>query len=271
MTSPKTIRVVAPARPLDPAYRDRLVEIMATGKWPGLTLQFDEQCFYHHNHFAGTDEQRLSALVAAANDPEVDIIWFARGGYGSLRLLPELLDKLSPEASSKAYIGYSDMGFLFGALYREKIGQCVHGPMPGDLARTDGEKAIHRVFDFLSSTGSPPGATPVVAFNLTVLTALIATPYAPDLEGHILCLEDVGEYQYRLDRSMATLHANGMLGRLAGIKPGRFSHVPIDEGDVPFGPSALEIVDAWCRRAGIPLLSAADIGHDVENDLIAFG
>lgn len=274
ISSPKTVRVVAPARPLNPLYRDRLNEIMATGQWPDLKIEFDEQCFFEADHFSGTDEQRRAAFLAAANDPSVDVIWFARGGYGSLRIVPGLVSDLTPAASEKTYIGYSDMGFLFGSLYKNSVGTLVHGPMLGDLARDGGEAAIERVLSFLSDPGSDagsPDAPPKLAFNLTVLALLVASGEAADMTGHELLLEDVGEYHYSLDRSMAVLYASGILSKLAGLRAGRFSRIPTDKTDVPFGKSAVEILEHWCKRAGIPMLGEANIGHDVENDIVVFG
>lgn len=272
MTSPKTIRVVAPARSLATQYGDRLEEIVASGHWPNLRLEIDPQCFLQSNHFAGSDAQRSEALIRAANDPAVDVVWFARGGYGSLRLLPELIDQLGKAARSKTYIGYSDMGFLLGALYGRKMGTLVHGPMPGDLARDGGEAAIRRTLDFISDgLQASQNNAPEAAFNLTVLSSLVAADFAPDFSGHILHLEDVGEYHYRLDRAMATLHANGMLSKLAGVRAGRFSHILVDESDASFGQSAEDIVAFWCARAGVPLLEPANIGHDADNGIVVFG
>ena len=91
----------------------------------------------------------------------------------------------------------------------------------------------------------------------------------PDLSGHILMLEDVGEYLYRIDRAMFAIVANEGIRNAAGIKLGRISDIP--ENDRPFGQSEEEIVKDWCARAGISYRGRADIGHDAANKVAPFG
>src|SRR3546814_11022611 len=79
-----------------------------------------------------------------ANDPAIDALWFGRGGYGSNRILTRVMDALGPAAHAKAYLGYSDTGFLLGALYARRIGRAAHGPMPIDIDRTGGHVTVQR-------------------------------------------------------------------------------------------------------------------------------
>jgi muramoyltetrapeptide carboxypeptidase len=123
--------------------------------FPGLDLQFHPQCFLEHGHFAGTDQQRLDALVECANDPGFDAVWFARGGYGSNRIAEDALAHFNPSAQHKTFLGYSDAGYLLGGLYARKIGHPVHASMPADLRRDGGEAAVRRVLAFLA--GIMPG------------------------------------------------------------------------------------------------------------------
>src|SRR5690606_37605959 len=127
-------------------------------------------------HFAGDDATRLDAFVTAANDPEVDAVWFAMGGYGANRIAAPAIAALDEAARSKTYLGYSDTGFLLGALYRHGIGKSVHGPLAGDIRREGGEEAMRRVLRFLSGReAAPPAedAAPTVAFNLMTLAMLV--------------------------------------------------------------------------------------------------
>jgi muramoyltetrapeptide carboxypeptidase len=95
--------------------------------YPEVDLVVHPQCWEVAGHFAGDDARRASAFLEFANDPGFDAIWFLRGGYGSNRILPLVMPQLAPAARHKSYLGYSDMGFLLGALYARRIGRPAHG------------------------------------------------------------------------------------------------------------------------------------------------
>jgi muramoyltetrapeptide carboxypeptidase len=107
------------------------------------------------------------------------------------------------------------------------------------------------------------------AFNITVLQSILGTSLEPNLEGHVLMLEDGGEYLYRLDRALFQITSSANVQSVKGIKLGRVSETP--ENDKPFGANEEEIVRYWCAKAGIAYLGRADIGHDVENKVVPFG
>lgn len=248
------------------------VEAVAA-RFEGVELLFHDQCFYEAGHFAGTDEQRLEALLDCANDPTIDVVWFARGGYGSNRLCEAALTYMSKDADEKVYIGSSDGGYLLGSLYNAGIGHPVHAPMPLDVRRERGEEAIARVLGWL--TGETAGLEPhldhdpAVAFNLTTLAMLAGTRLMPDLRAHVVQVEEVSEYLYAVDRLF--FHLTSVLGTMnvAGLRLGRVSDVP--ENDRPFGSDALAIAKDWCARKAINFLGEADIGHDHANRIVPFG
>ncbi|MCI4644407.1 MAG: LD-carboxypeptidase [Hyphomonadaceae bacterium] len=262
---------MAPARALEPAFVEQ-VRTYAARHAPELELRFHPQCLLRHGHFAGEDAARATAFLDLANDPGVNAIWFARGGYGSGRLLDLVLPGLGAPARDKIYLGYSDTGCLLSALYKAGIGEVWHGPMPADILRTGGEAAIARALDTLAGTSAPVwtgDAAPAAAFNLTVLASLCGSPYLPDLSGHVLHLEDVGEYAYRIDRAFFTLASTDWFPHLAGLRLGLFSDIP--ENDVDFAMSAREIAAHWAARHDIPVLGDSPIGHHVDNQIVRFG
>jgi muramoyltetrapeptide carboxypeptidase len=264
------IAICAPGTPIT---RDcaRAVGALAEQKFPGLELAFHEQCFVSEGHFAGSDAVRLAALLECANDPGVDAVWLAKGGYGTNRIADEAVARMGPAAREKLFLGYSDGGYLLAALYRAGVGMPVHGPMAVDIRRDGGEAAVRRVLSFLSGgrEGLEPSvaAEPTVAFNLTTLAMLAGTELMPDLTGHVVMVEEVGEYLYSVDRLF--FHLMPHLRGIAGLRLGRVSQVP--ENDRPFGMDAVEIARFWCARAGIPFLGEADIGHDAGNRIVPFG
>jgi muramoyltetrapeptide carboxypeptidase len=267
------IAIVAPSTPILPETAER-VTALAVEACPRAELVFHPQCFFTHKHFAGTDAVRADALVEVANDPGFDAIWFARGGYGSNRIAGEALARLGSAAREKAWVGYSDAGFLLAGLYRAGFPDVAHGPMVNDIRRNGGEAAVRRALAWLTERSAETlepglGKGPAAAFNITVFGHLLGTPLEPDLAGHELLLEDVSEHMYRTDRAMFHVSSQETLRRVAGIRLGRCSEVP--DNDPDFGETEEEVVRFWCARANIPFLGRADIGHDAGNKVVPFG
>ena len=267
------IAVVAPSGRFLAQTADR-VAALAAADFPRVELAFHPQCFLSDNHFAGPDAARADALVEVANDPGFDAVWFARGGYGACRIAEDVLERLGPAAREKAWLGYSDAGFLLAGLYRAGFPHVAHGPMAQDIVRDGGEAAVRRALAWLARRDPAAlepglGQGPAAAFNLTVLAHLVGTPLEPDLSGHSLLIEDVSEHMYRTDRAMFHLTSTPSIRRVAGIRLGRCTEVP--ENDPDFGQTEEEVVRFWCARAGIPYLGRADIGHDAGNKVVPFG
>lgn len=263
------IAICAPATPITREDAAR-VGSLAAG-YPGAELHFHEQCFVEQGHFAGPDEVRLAAFLDCANDPSFDAVWFARGGYGCNRIAAAAVAGLGEGAQNKAYLGYSDCGYLLAALYRAGTGRAVHAPMPADVRRRDGDQAVLRALDFLTgnTTELEPSIAdaPVAAFNLITLAMLCGTELMPDLSGHVVMVEEVSEHLYAVDRLF--FHVTQHLRDIAGLRLGRVSDVP--ENDRPFGSTPEEIARDWCARSGISFLGTADIGHDAANRIVPFG
>lgn len=273
--TPFRIGIVAPGTRASVDVLGRAKALAAEVYGDRVELVVHPQCFLQAGHFAGTDEQRADALVEIANDPAIDAVWFARGGYGACRIAEEVIGRLGPAARAKAWLGYSDIGFLLAGLYRAGFSKLAHGPMPVDLVREGGEAACRRGLRWLVEgdvrsleRGVTPGH-PNLAFNLTILSQLLGTPLEPDFAGHMIQLEDVGEYMYRLDRYFFHVTSNEAVRRCAGLRLGRCT--PIPKNDPDFGMEEEDLCRMWCERSGIAYLGRADIGHDVDNKVVPFG
>jgi muramoyltetrapeptide carboxypeptidase len=242
--------------------------------YPQADLIFSPQCWEEDGHFAGSDDARAAAFVAMANDPAIDAIWFLRGGYGSNRLLTRVMPALGEAARTKTYLGYSDMGFLLAALYARGIGRPVHGPMVSDIRRRGGDAAVARSLGWLVASdrqGLEPGLDerPAAAFNLSILGALIGTPWLPDLADHVLLVEEVSEALYNVDRLLFHMaHATQLKG-IAGVRLGAVSDVHAN--DPPWGETLEVMIARWCGEMGVPYLGRALIGHSADNHLVPFG
>jgi muramoyltetrapeptide carboxypeptidase len=264
------IAVCAPSAPILPEDAARVLAL-AAAEFPQLELSIHPQCFAVDGHFAGSDAMRLEALIECANDPSFDAVWFARGGYGACRIAEDAVGKFGPVAKNKTWLGYSDAGYLLGALYRERIGRPVHAPMPACGRREGGDEALRRVLGFVSGerSGLEPSLErhPTVAFNLMTLAMLCGTPLMPGLAGHVVMVEEVSEHLYAIDRLF--FHLTAHLSGIAGLRLGRVSAVP--ENDREFGATSEQIARHWCERHAIAFLGGADIGHDAENKIVPFG
>ena len=268
--SVKRIAVVAPSCTLKRNAAERVQAIAE--RRSDCELLIHPQCFLEDGHFAGSDQARLDALREVMADPAIDAVWFARGGYGSNRIAEAALRELPDAARNKVYLGYSDSGFLHAGFYKAGL-SVAWGPMPQDAARPGGEAAVSRALDWLverDAAALEPGLqSPAMAFNLTVLAALLGTVLEPDFTGVELLIEDVSEHHYRIDRTMFHVTANPNVRKVARLRLGRVGDIPANDPD--FGRDECAIVEEWCARSGIPYGGRADIGHDVDNRVVPFG
>lgn len=242
--------------------------------FPQVELVVHPQCWETDGHFAGSDARRAAAFLELANDASIDAIWFLRGGYGTNRLLATVMPQLGPAAKHKTYLGYSDAGFLLAALYARGIGSSVHGPMASDIRRVGGDQTIARSLGWMARRdrqGLEPGLghTPAAAFNLSILGALIGTPWLPDLADHVLLVEEVSEPMYNVDRLLFHMSHATQLRGLAGIRLGAVSDV--QPNDPPWGEELELMIARWCGEMRVPYLGRTQIGHTQSNTVVPFG
>lgn len=273
---PLRIGIVAPASRIDKVLAERVSALADAAYGKRVELFFHPQCFLSSGHFAGDDEARAKAFLEVANDPSFDVLWAARGGYGSCRILELVAPHLEHKALHKSYLGYSDAGSLLALMYMRHAKEVTHAPMPADIKRDGGEAAVKRALGYMieraAGTVEPTVYStghPVAAFNIVILSKLLGTPFEPDLKDHVLMLEDVSEAMYRIDRSLFHITSNPNIRKVAGIRLGRVTDIPPNDPD--FIETEVQVIERWCTRSGIPYLGRADIGHDIENKIVPFG
>jgi muramoyltetrapeptide carboxypeptidase len=208
----------------------------------GLPLKVHPQCAKSFRYFAGSDEDRAQAILDYAADPNIEIIWCARGGYGAARLLP-LLEKQSRRKISrgKLLIGYSDSTALFDFVRKRWGWSVLHASMPGlrsFLQVTPEEWRSLLAFVRKSPLDRPwgdlrlkhvGGTKPrsviegeVIGGNLAVWSSLAGSPYFPQAKGRILFFEEVSEYPYRIDRMITQIELAGGFDGVKAIMLGDF-------------------------------------------------
>lgn len=187
---------------------------------------------------AAPADMRAADLHAAFRDPRIRAVWAIRGGSTAMELLP-LLDYDLIRANPKPFIGFSDVTALHAVLPQRCGFVTFHGPVAKHLAEEPEAFTLQSLFRTLDMGGSltvenPPGAPlrplrggraegELTGGNLSLLSALMGTPYEPDVRGKLLFLEDVGEAVYRLDRMLRQLRFGGLFDAAAGVVLGDFT------------------------------------------------
>ena len=230
---------------------------------------------FQPDYLAGSDEYRASRFNEFVQDPEIKGILCARGGYGSLRILPDIAYE-QLRATPKSLVGFSDITALLLACHVKTGLVCYHGPTVSTLATSD-QETIESFWRALSSNatvellfaeavclrlGRCEG--PVLGGNLTTLIHLLGTSFLPSLAGAILFLEDRGEKLYRIDRMLTQLIHTGLAQEISGLILGDFSeNGPRDELN--------DLVQERFASASFPILSGAPVGHGRRNLTLPLG
>ena len=291
------LRIISPSGAIDPVYIDQAAARLRS--W-GHEVSEGAHARGAWGRFAGTDEERLSDLVAALADPSVDAILCSRGGYG----LQRIIDQIPP--ITKPVIGFSDITALH-QLSAISSQQSVHAIMCKHIATLpeDSEPlmALRRALngETLSYSVAPhplnrdgSAKAPVFGGNLSVLYGLQGTPYslqpsaissqpsaissqqsaissqpsAISSQAPILLIEDVGERHYHIDRMMRNLKMSGVLAQIGGLIVGLFSDC---EDDPAMNCTVYETIKEAVAEYDYPVLFNAPFGHVEHNLPIWFG
>lgn len=265
----KHIRIVSPSGAIDPAYIDGATARLRA--W-GYIVSEGAYARERWGRFAGTDDQRLTDLNQALQDPTVDAILCARGGYG----LQRILDRAAPV--TKPIIGFSDITALHQAAGIDHI-PSLHSIMCKHIATLPEEseplQALRKAlageaieYRWANHPLNRPGIAeaPIVGGNLSVLYGLQATPWALGKLSYqfpILLIEDISERHYHIDRMIRNLRMSGVLAHLSGLIVGQFSDC---EDDELMGGTVYETIKEAVADYDYPVLFNAPFGH-VEHNL----
>lgn len=267
-----------------------LEEIGATVRAMGLEPRFAQHLTTRDGYLAGSDDVRSADLMAMFRDDSVRAIMAVRGGWGSARLLPRL-DFAAIRRNPKLFVGFSDNTALHLALARNGV-VSVHGPNAAASWPPAAWEAFHAIafeggtptYEVPAYTGTNlSGRSPAVRTlrggkargrlmggNLSVLCALMGTPWLPDFTGAILFLEDTNEAEYRIDRMLTQLALAGVLDTVAGVVFGQCTNCTNpDSGYSNF--TIYEVLDRQFGSRQVPAFQGAMIGHIAAQASIPLG
>jgi muramoyltetrapeptide carboxypeptidase len=265
--SPRRVGLVAPSGYLpDAGVIERAASFFTQRGWQVST---GETVFARDLRFAGSDELRAAELQRFATDPALDVVISARGGYGMSRLL-DRLDYSAIRKAGRILVGYSDFTAFGLALLARAGGVSFQGPSAADFgSRGDSEFTIRSFFEaieqpqvqveFASEGRDLDVQGRLWGGNLSMLCALLGTPYLPEVRGGILFLEDVNEPAYRIERMLLQLLHAGILQQQRVIVLGDFAPAPSLPNDNGFD---LDVVVRHLRSVqAAPVVTGLPFGH----------
>ena len=256
---------VAPDAPVERA----LAHLRQAGFAPVL----DRTALKVRQRFAGSDQDRAAAFGRAASQP-ADIVMITRGGYGLTRILPAL-DYRALARAGKRWVGLSDFtAFQLAMLARARAVTWSGPTLLDDFGAERFEDVDEVTLGAFREAMS--GALEAVGFrftgpagvdargvlwggNLSIVCALLGTPWFPKVAGGILFLEDVNEHPYRVERMLTQLLHAGVIDRQNAVLLGYFNRYRLSGNDRGFD---LPAVVKWLRaQTKTPILTGLPYGH----------
>ncbi|MBT3647953.1 MAG: LD-carboxypeptidase [Flavobacteriales bacterium] len=246
----------------------------------GLEVVLGSSIHRSDRQFAGTDEERIADLQKALDNPEIKAVIFARGGYGTARIIDQV-DWNQFKKNPKWLCGFSDLTVLHSHVNRNLGIETLHSSMPiffAEGAANKGSESLKKaLFGQLeglvweSHSLNRPGHTEaiIVGGNLAVLHSISGSNSEPEYSGKILFLEDLTEYLYHLDRTMMFMKRAGHLENLSGLVVGQFTEMM--DNPIPFGKTVEEIILEAVSDYDYPVAFNAPIGHVENNQAVYSG
>jgi len=269
------IGIVAPARKITSDLLDPAIDILRS--W-GLEVVLGSFIFEEDNQFSGTIHQRTISFQKMLDDPSINAVLCARGGYGTVQLIDKIDFTILTE-NPKWIIGYSDITVLHSHL--NKIGlSSLHATMPINFI-SNSKKSLNslkkslfghqNIIKFQPHSKNQYGRVnaEIVGGNLSILYSLLGSNSDVDTDGKILFIEDLDEYLYHIDRMVISMKRNRKFVNLKAMIIGEMSHM--NDNDIPFGKTIEEIIIEHVKEYNFPLCFGFPCGHLDDNRSLRLG
>jgi muramoyltetrapeptide carboxypeptidase len=262
-----SVELIAPASRCSDS---QLTELKALCESWQLNCIVKEDIFAPDLLCANTDETRFRHLKDALTNSETKAIICARGGYGSMRLIPSLHDVVAP-AMPKIFVGMSDTTSLQLYLQQQWGWPIIHGAAAPDRYSAESIASLKSLLfadveqvDFPGLTSLNQHAkencvleSSIIGGNLVIIQAGIGTSWQMDGRNKFILLEEIGERGYRVDRMLEHLHQAQIFNGAKAILLGDFLG-----GDEPDGSSLIEpVLHRFAERCPIPVVQIKGVGH----------
>jgi muramoyltetrapeptide carboxypeptidase len=254
----------------------------------GMKIRMGETVGKRDFSFGGTDEERKRDLQNLLDDPKVQAVMCARGGYGLTRIVDQLNFSKFKE-KPKWIIGFSDITAMHLHLDRHLQVASIHSKMCNsfpeiwEFAEPIVQESIESIRQALTGVKMQYKAIPnssnrmgvaegiVTGGNLSMIQNIMGTKSELKSEGKILFLEEVGEYLYSLDRMMMNLKRAGKLEKLKALILGGFNKIKVDDPGEEFGRTIYDIVWEKVKDYNYPVCFDFPVGHQKNNLAIKCG
>ena len=269
------IAITSPARWVTPKDVELAIDWLKSN---GMEPVYDERLFAQDFIFAGSDNFRAAVIQEYMDRDDIDVIWFARGGYGSIRIIDKL-DFTQLMKHPKLFVGFSDNTVFHGMMQRLGL-VSIHGPMAGHFDRRTPEsiqslynvltgKPLHYEWPAhpLNRLGEAKGV--IVGGNLSVLYGMLGSRSFPETDGKILFIEEVDEYIYHIERMMYGLKRAGKLKNLKALVVGGLTK--IQDNPEPFDKSVEQAIFDMVQEYDYPIAFGFPAGHQPDNRTIILG
>ncbi len=274
------VGIVAASGPAAPEMLDEGIRFLDA---TGFRVRTGCHLYECSGYLAGTDAQRCQDLNAMLADPEIRAVFFARGGYGIMRLL-DTIDHEAVLGDPKILVGMSDVSALSLSLFARCglvtwAGPMVAGQVGSGLDALSAAWFVKALTESMHGRSLLPEGWPVRVLRpgraqgpliggcLSLVTALLGTCHSPDFRGAVLFLEDVNEPSYRIDRMLTHLKLARVLEQVAGIVLGNFS----GNKGVDLSLAAEEILLGLIPDRHLPILCGFPHGHVLPNLTLPHG
>ncbi|MBQ0734891.1 S66 peptidase family protein [Aquimarina celericrescens] len=269
------IAIVSTARKVD--FKEIGEAIHLLELW-GLKVVKGSTIGIKKKQFAGSDKERRDDFQRMLEDDEIKAIWCARGGYGTVRIIDDI-DFSRFQKKPKWIIGYSDITVLHSHIHNFEI-KTIHAPMPIDIHKgtkssIDSLKEVifgNKIEYTIPASkknilGSCTGQ--LVGGNLSMLYSLCGSKSSLDTTDKILCIEDLDEYLYHIDRMLQNLKRNRYFDNLQGLIVGGMTKM--HDNTIPFGKKAKKIILDSVQEYNFPVAFNFPMGHIEDNRALIFG
>ena len=232
---------------------------------------------HHRGYLAGTDDERIEEFNRFVRSSEYDAFFFARGGYGAMRIL-DALDFDAIRRNPRPLVGFSDVTVLHQAIAIRAGVASFHGPMLNldfyNVLSTDRDTWLWSMLEgeapmtYRFETGDVicDGDAEGILFGgcLSLTMALIGTPYDYWIDGGIWFWEDIDEPVYRIDRMLTHLKLSGRIDSIRAVIIGKLKGCGSDE-------ELAALFGEFFGTAGIPVVRNIPFGHHGDNLLMPIG
>lgn len=272
------IAIVAPAGKVDNKSLKKGLNILQS--W-GLEPHIEKNVFGKNSFFSSTDEKRIQDFQNAINSDEYKAIFYARGGYGSARIIHRL-DWTPFIKNPKWVLGYSDATLILSKI--QQLGfPCIHSPMPASFDKYKDNDSLNHLKSLLFDgkyhfsisaknieifSSNTVFQNIITGGNLSLLQTTIGTTFQINTKNKFLFIEDVDEYEYRIDRMIFHLYHAGILEDVKGIILGTFNYI---EDTKPFPSGMVETIKSLKLKNLEFIIQNFPTGHDKFNYPIVLG